>query len=57
MVPIKVSLPDMPYKIPAGLRIGMVIELDYEWPWDRREPLLDDEVPDSATWTNDLVTQ
>lgn len=43
LVPIKVTLPDMPYKIPAGLRIGMVIELEYEWPWNRKEPLKEDE--------------
>ena len=43
LVPVKVTLPDMPYKIPAGLRIGMVIELDYKWPWEKHQPLLDEE--------------
>lgn len=48
LVPIKVTLPDMPYKIPAGLRIGMVIELDYQWPWEKKEAQRDD-LPENAT--------
>ena len=28
---------------PGRLRIGMVIELDYKWPWEKHQPLLDEE--------------
>lgn len=37
LVPIKVTLPDIPYDIPAGLRIGMTIQLDHRWPWEDNE--------------------
>lgn len=53
LVPIKVTLPDMPYKIPAGLRIGMVIELDYQWPWEKKEAPRDD-APETAAVTEEI---
>lgn len=36
LVPIKVTLPDIPEKAPAGLRLAMAIQLDHQWPWESK---------------------
>ncbi len=36
-VPVKVTLPSLPADVPSGLRMKMVVNLGFKWPWENGE--------------------